>query len=62
MSYPGRAAPSPRRAGDGGGAVGRRMLGYGLLAARIEVMGGAVGCKTRGGYRMVTCRHLLTCS
>ena len=32
-------SPGPRRASDGGGAVGHRMLGYGLLAARIEDMG-----------------------
>jgi len=42
-------APAFALASDGGGTVCRRMLGYGLLAARIEEMGGAVGCETRGG-------------
>ena len=29
MGYAGRGSPGPRRAVDGGGAVARRMLGYG---------------------------------
>ena len=65
MGYPGytgRGNLSPRRASDGGGAVRRRMLGYGLVAARIEDMGGAVGCETRGGHRPVAYRRLPTCS
>jgi len=53
--------PQPSLGGDGGGARGRRMLGYGLVAARIEDMGGAVECKTRGRHRPVACRRLPTC-
>src|SRR5579863_10307695 len=43
----GRAPPGLCLVSDGGGTVCRRMLGYGLLAAGIEEMGGAVGCETR---------------
>jgi hypothetical protein len=60
MGYRGEAL-QPFWASDSGGAVGRRMLGYGLVAAWIEDLSGAVGCETRGGHGTAACRCLPTC-
>src|SRR5215475_10656957 len=54
----GHVQPSP--VGRWRRMVARRMLGYGLLAARIAEMSGAVGWETRPGHCIVACRRLPT--